>query len=199
MTNLFTDTGNLLPYDGDVRYFPAVFSPEASEKLLQQLIAATPWRHEAIRIFGREVLQPRLTAWYGDAGKAYSYSGITMQPLPWTDTLAELKQKAEALAGQGFNSALLNLYRDGQDSMGWHRDNEPELGPNPVITSLSFGAVRSFKLKHHRDKKKVYTIDLEPGSILLMQGLTQHHWLHALPKTALPKTARINITFRSLL
>lgn len=196
--NLFPDTGNLLPYDGDVRYFPAVYSPAASNLLLQQLTAETPWRHDAIRIFGKPVLQPRLTAWYGDAGKAYSYSGITMQPLPWTVTLLELKQKAEILSGQAFNSALLNLYRDGQDSMGWHRDNEPELGPNPVIASLSFGAVRTFKLKHYRDKKQVYAIGLESGSLLLMQGTTQHHWLHALPKTALPKTARINITFRTL-
>lgn len=193
-----TTPRNLLPFDGDVRYYPALFAAEASEALLQQLLQEVPWKQEAIKIFGKEVMQPRRTAWYGDRGKAYSYSGITMLPLAWTDTLLYLKQKAESLCGHSFNSALLNLYRNGQDSMGWHRDNEKELGPDPVIASLSFGATRVFKLKHARQKKEICSITLEAGSLLLMQGATQHHWLHSLPKTLAPKGPRINITFRSI-
>lgn len=141
-------------------------------------------------------MQPRLTAWYGDAGKDYSYSGITMQPLAWTDTLMAIKQSADKVAGVSFNSALLNLYRDGKDSMGWHRDNEKELGTNPVIASVSFGAPRRFLLRHYTDKKLVREIVLTHGSLLLMRGETQHYWEHSIPKTAKPAGSRINITFR---
>lgn len=196
MTTLFDS--NLLPYDGDVRYFPALFTLQESDTVFHQLMENINWKQEAIKLFGKAVLQPRLTAWYGDAGKSYSYSGITMQPLPWSTLLLQLKQKAEAIASQGFNSALLNLYRNGQDSMGWHRDNEKELGKDPVIASLSFGATRVFKLRHVQDKKHVLSIALEPGSLLLMQGATQHHWLHQLPKTALITGPRINLTFRRI-
>lgn len=198
MTTLFDTSGNLLPFEGDVRYYPGLFSPEESAGILQQLTNGIDWRQETIKIFGKEVMQPRLTAWYGDAGKSYSYSGITMHPQAWTDALLLLKHRVEAVAGLSFNSALLNLYRDGQDSMGWHKDNEKELGHNPVIASLSFGAIRLFKLKHIRDKKQVRAIHLEPGSLLLMQGETQHYWLHQLPKTTVPKGPRINITLRTI-
>lgn len=196
MTTLFDS--NLLPFDGDVRYFPALFTTQESDTLFHQLMEDIDWKQEPIKLFGKAVMQPRLTAWYGDADKSYGYSGITMQPMPWTTLLLQLKQKAEAIAGQGFNSALLNLYRNGQDSMGWHRDNEKELGRDPVIASLSFGATRLFKLRHVQDKKQVLSIALEPGSLLLMQGATQHHWLHQLPKTTLVTSPRINITFRCI-
>lgn len=196
MKQLFNTNENLLPFDGEVRYYPAIFSRQDSNSIFRQLEEQISWKQEAIKIFGKEVLQPRLTAWYGETGKTYRYSGITMQPLPWTETLLLLKQKVEVVTGVHFNSALLNLYRDGQDSMGWHSDDEQELGNNPVIASLSFGAVRTFKLKHRQDKKQVLSIGLEQGSLLLMQGTTQHFWLHALPKTSADKGPRINITFR---
>ena len=198
MTTLFDTSGNLLPFEGDVRYYPGLFSVEERVAILQQLTTSIRWKQEAIKIFGRDVMQPRLTAWYGDAGKSYSYSGITMHPQPWTDTLLLLKKRVEAVAGTSFNSALLNYYRNGQNSMGWHKDNEKELGHNPVIASLSFGAVRLFKLKHIRDKKQVLSIPLEPGSLLLMQGETQHHWLHQLPIPNVATSPRINIPFRTI-
>jgi len=144
-------------------------------------------------------MQPRLTAWYGDPGKAYSYSGITMQPHNWTKALLEIKQRIEAVAGASFNSALLNLYRDGKDSMGWHRDNEKELGINPVIGSVSFGAARTFVLRHYTDKKLKQSIELTHGSFLLMRGRTQHCWEHSLPKRITSTGERINITFRRIL
>ncbi len=198
MTTLFEPSANLLPFDGDVRYYPGLFSASESDGLFRRLEQDINWKQEPIKLFGKEVMQPRLTAWYGDAGKSYRYSGITMQPQAWNDTLLLLKERAETLAGRSFNSALLNLYRDGLDSMGWHRDNEKELGPEPVIASLSFGATRIFKLKHMHDKKAVLPIRLEAGSLLLMQGETQQAWLHALPKTTAVKGPRINITFRMI-
>lgn len=141
-------------------------------------------------------MQPRLTAWYGEAGKAYSYSGITLHPLPWTPILRKIRERTETLAGVIFTGALLNLYRDGQDSMGWHRDNEKELGINPVIGSVSFGATREFRLRHHSDKKPVISTRLTHGSCLLMKGETQHYWEHQVAKTREITGTRINITFR---
>jgi alkylated DNA repair dioxygenase AlkB len=196
MEQLFSNGNNLLPFDGEVLYYPGIFPGQESDLIFRQLAEQINWKQEAIKIFGKEVLQPRLTAWYGDPGKAYSYSGITMQPLPWTAVLMLLKQKAESIAGVHFNSALLNLYRNGQDSMGWHSDNEKELGMNAVIASFSFGATRIFKLKHRQDKKQVLSIGLGHGSLLLMRGATQHFWLHSLPKTVADIGPRINITFR---
>jgi alkylated DNA repair dioxygenase AlkB len=139
---------------------------------------------------------PRLTAWHGEAG--YVYSGIAMQPAAWTPALLEIKRCAEHHAGQGFNSVLLNLYRDGRDSVSWHADNEPGLGRDPVIASLSLGATRRFQLKHRRNGLRV-AIDLEHGSCLVMAGATQHHWLHQLPKTARPVGPRVNLTFRRMM
>jgi alkylated DNA repair dioxygenase AlkB len=140
------------------------------------------------------VPQPRLTAWYGDDGKAYVYSGIINHPLPWTALLLALKAKAEGFAENAFNSVLLNYYRDGSDSVGWHADDEPELGERPVIASLSFGATRTFELRR-RTTGKVTKVPLTSGSILVMRGTTQHHWIHRVPKE--PGCAsRINLTFR---
>lgn len=157
------------------------------------------WKHEPIWMFGKKVMQPRLTAWYGDAGKAYRYSGILMTPFPWTSSLLEIKAKVEELTGEKFNSALLNLYRNGADSMGWHRDNEPELGINPVIASVSLGAARRFLLREYQDKKSKTEILLEDGSLLIMKGESQTHWEHSIPKTTKCMAPRINITFRSIL
>jgi alkylated DNA repair dioxygenase AlkB len=144
---------------------------------------------------GRRIPIPRLTAWHGAAG--YVYSGIRLTPAPWTPPLLELKALAERLAGQSFNSVLLNLYRDGRDSVSWHADNEPGLGRDPVIASLSLGAVRRFQLKHRRLPERL-TLDLPHGSCLIMAGATQHHWLHQLPKTKAPVGPRINLTFRRM-
>jgi alkylated DNA repair dioxygenase AlkB len=154
------------------------------------------WKQEPVRLFGREIMQPRLTAWYGAADKAYTYSGITMEPLPWTQELDQIRMDAETLAGVSFTSALLNLYRDGSDSIGWHRDNEKMLGPAPVIASVSFGASRKFQFRNYTDKKMNVSLMLGPGSVLVMRGATQRNWEHSLPKTKKLSGARINITFR---
>lgn len=194
---LFPTDQNLLPKQGSAILYPDLFS-EQSTWYFQQLVSTIAWKQEPIKMFGKSVLQPRLTAWYGDADKPYSYSGITMQPLPWTDILLEIKTGIEAIAQVKFTSALLNLYRDGQDSMGWHRDNEKELGANPVIGSVSLGATRTFQLRHYTDKKPIVSIPLTSGSFLLMKDETQHYWEHRIPKITKVISPRINITFRVL-
>jgi len=187
---------NRLPTDGEVLYYPSFFSINESDGLFSALSNEIAWRHEPIVVFGRPVMQPRLTSWYGDPGKDYSYSGITMKPNPWTQALLVIKEKIERVSETTFNSALLNQYRDGRDSVGWHRDNEPELGENPVIGSVSFGGTREFQLRHCNDKGLKVSIDLEHGSFLLMRGSTQHHWMHSIPKRNAATGPRINITFR---
>jgi alkylated DNA repair dioxygenase AlkB len=196
---LFEETGNLLPFRGEAIYFPSLFSQNESDTFFNHLASDIQWKQEPITIFGRQVLQPRLTAWYGDSGKSYSYSGITMQPHTWTGDLLQIKQRIEAVSATCFTSALLNYYRNGQDSMGWHRDNEKELGINPVIGSVSFGAARTFQLRNYADKSVIRSIELTHGSFLLMRGETQHFWEHRVPKTSKINTARINITFRVIL
>lgn len=189
---------NLLPVDGEAVLYPALFTREESGRYLQLLQETISWKQEPVILFGKTIMQPRLTAWYGDEGKAYSYSGITMQPQPWTDALLAIKTRVEAVAGHYFNSALMNFYRNGQDSMGWHRDNESSLGPNPVIGSVSFGAEREFQFRHYMNRSLKRSVLLTHGSALIMAGATQHFWQHAIPKTAKPLGARINITFRKI-
>jgi alkylated DNA repair dioxygenase AlkB len=183
---------NLVPGDGIVRLLPAAVPGAAAT--LERLLAEVDWRQEEARIMGRTVALPRLTAWYGDAG--YRYSGIDNPPRPWLPLLLELKGIAETLAGARFNCVLLNLYRDGRDGMGWHSDDERSLGSDPVIASLSFGATRRFRLKHKTRPDLAIALDLPPGSCLVMAGSLQHHWRHALPKTARPVGPRVNLTFR---
>ncbi|UYQ93397.1 alpha-ketoglutarate-dependent dioxygenase AlkB [Chitinophaga horti] len=190
---------NLLPFDGEAYLFPQLFTAAESDTFFRRLQQETAWKQEPIKMFGKEVMQPRLTAWYGDADKSYTYSGITMQPRAWNEVLTTIKTKVESAAQQVFSSALLNYYRNGQDSMGWHRDNEKQLGINPVIASVSFGAARTFKLRHYEKKAPVVSLELTHGSLLLMAGTTQHHWEHALPKTTKVQEGRINITFRKIL
>jgi alkylated DNA repair dioxygenase AlkB len=192
----FNTSENLLPSDGEVYFHPSFFEKKEADDLMQSLRENIAWKQEPIKIFGKEIMQPRLTAWYGEPDKSYSYSGITMNPLTWTADLLHIKASIETLSQVTFNSALLNLYRDGKDSMGWHRDNEKELGQNPVIGSVNFGATRTFKLRNYADKKVVQSIDLTHGSFLLMRGSTQHFWEHQIPKTAKFSEPRINITFR---
>lgn len=196
--NLFEPHGNLLPANGIVQFYPQFFSIKESDVYFQHLMTEINWRQEPIKIFGKEVMQPRLTAWYGDIDKPYSYSGITMQPNKWTETLMAIKTKIETVAKVEFTSALLNQYRNGQDSMGWHRDNEKELGINPTIGSVSFGATRMFQLRDYTTKKSVQSIELTHGSLLLMSAETQHFWEHSIPKTSKAVGTRINLTFRKI-
>jgi alkylated DNA repair dioxygenase AlkB len=185
--------------DADVTFYPQCFSPDEADALLQALTARISWKQEQIQLFGSSVMIPRLTAWYGDPGRVYSYSGITQQPLPWTDDLLLIKARVEQFAGAGFNSVLLNYYRDGQDSVSWHSDDEPELGTNPLIASVSFGAARQFQFKHKDDPQQRASIELTHGSLLLMGGATQHCWKHQIPKSKRVTAARINLTFRTII
>jgi alkylated DNA repair dioxygenase AlkB len=182
--------------DADVVYWPTAFAMPTAERLLREVETTTAWRQETIQMYGKAVPIPRLSAWYGDPGCAYSYSGIDMTPAPWTSALAAIKSHVERVAVADFNSVLCNLYRDGDDSVAWHADDEPELGPRPVIASVSLGATRTFCLRHRDDPERRWQIDLEHGSLLVMQGSTQRHWLHQLPKTTRRVGRRINLTFR---
>ncbi|WP_281754992.1 alpha-ketoglutarate-dependent dioxygenase AlkB family protein [Neptunitalea chrysea] len=181
--------------NADITYFPEIFNTKESSIFYTQLLENIPWRQDEITVFGKTYPQPRLTALYATNNLTYSYSGIKMEPLPFTNTLNTIKEKVETISGNTFTTCLLNLYRNGQDSNGWHADNEKELGKNPIIASVSFGEKRLFKLKHKSLNLK-HDLELENGSLLLMKGTTQHHWLHSIPKTRKQKTERINLTFR---
>jgi alkylated DNA repair dioxygenase AlkB len=176
---------------GTLDYDPAFYTHEEADHLFAALREETPWKQEQSR-FGPF---PRLTAWYADAGLTYTYSGVTHQALAWTPALAEVRRRVSEVAGTSFNSSLLNFYRDGQDSMGYHADAEPELGTNPVIASISLGGVRRFVMKHRQAKERL-KLELAHGSLLIRGGACQHHWLHAVPKTKATVEPRINLTFR---
>ena len=187
-----------LPLDlpgGDVRlYLDAV--PDA-DHLLQNLMTEVLWKHEKITLFGKPQAMPRLTCWMGDA--AYTYSGLTNVPSPWSESVQRIRDVAEKLSGTNFNGVLLNLYRDGRDSMGWHADDEAVLGSTPIIASVNLGATRRFRFKpkpHHTAQTS--GVDLVHASILVMQGTTQKNWLHAVPKSAKKLAPRINLTFRTV-
>ena len=184
--------------DADVRYWPHALDAERADALLSSLRAGIEWHQEHVVIFGQRRLVPRLVAWHGDPDARYTYSGTAHEPSAWTDELRELREVAEALTGHRYNSVLLNLYRDGRDGMGWHADDEPELGRNPAIASFSLGATRRFRLRHRRSRQ-VVELDLDHGSLLSMAGETQHHYVHAVPKTARTVGERINLTFRLVL
>jgi alkylated DNA repair dioxygenase AlkB len=156
------------------------------------------WRSQKIILFGRPVLQPRLMDWYSDPGVTYRYSGLTLAPKPWPAVLSELRKRLETHCGASFNSVLCNAYRDGRDSMGWHADDEPELGPDPLIASLNLGATRRFRIRPRGGGPSI-GVDLEPGSLLLMSGRSQADFQHAVPKTRRPVGLRINLTFRRVL
>lgn len=184
--------------DAEIEYYPNFFSEIEANVLFQQLLTEIPWQQDDITIFGKTYKQPRLTAFFGNEGKPYSYSNITMLPHVWNELLLKIKSKVEKTTGHSFSSVLLNLYRDGKDSNGWHADNEKELGQNPVIASVSFGEQRIFQLKHNTLKDQKQNIVLENGSLLLMKGTTQHYWKHQIPKTSKPIKQRINLTFRTI-
>jgi alkylated DNA repair dioxygenase AlkB len=185
--------------NGLLLYFPEFLTIPECEQHILRLQKEINWKQETIRIFGKSYPTPRLTAWYGDEGKVYSYSGLKLSPLPWTEPLPEFKIRIEAVTGYLFNSVLLNWYRDGNDSMGWHADNEKELGMDPVIASLSLGVPRMFRLREIRNHKNRFGLTLENGSLLLMAGPLQHHWQHCLPRSARPLGDRINLTFRTII
>ena len=185
--------------DAHLQFWPETLSPEASQKAFNQLLNNTPWRQDSIQMFGRQVAIPRLQAWYGDPDSVYSYSSLQLNPLPWTPDLLQIKAKVEKLCQYTFNSVLINLYRTGSDSNGWHSDDEKELGDQPVIASLSLGATRRFRLRHKYDNSITpISIDLTSGSLLCMSGRSQSHWQHCIPKTARPVQPRINLTFRNI-
>jgi alkylated DNA repair dioxygenase AlkB len=181
---------------GEVAFYPAFFPAEDADRLLQELLATTARRQESLKLYGKPIDIPRLTAWYGDEGTGYTYSGIVNDPLPWTAVLREVKRAVEVPSGVTFNSVLLNRYRTGQDSVAWHSDDEQEFGKNPVIASVSFGGTRTFQFKHKKRKDLKASIELTHGSLLIMRAATQHNWLHQVPKTAKGVAERVNLTFR---
>ena len=185
--------------DGDTIFYPAFFAAADADRLFQEFRDTIAWRQDAIQLYGRDIPLPRLTAWYGDEGTFYHYSGIENVPEPWTPALLEVKRAIEPLAGVTFNSVLLNRYRTGQDSVAWHSDDEPEFGENPVIGSVSFGGTRTFQFRHKKQKKQKRQIALTHGSLLIMRGATQHNWVHQIPKTAKEVPERLNLTFRVIL
>lgn len=185
--------------DGDVRIRRNFLSQTAADDYFARLRAEVDWRRDSIRLFGRSHPIPRLHQWYSDPGVEYRWSGLRMRPRPWTDALARLRERVSSAVGCSFNSVLVNLYRDGDDSMGWHADDEAELGDQPVIASVSLGAERDFVLRR-RDRNSAdrgNTIALAHGSLLVMAGQTQRHWQHALPKRRRITRPRINLTFRN--
>ena len=184
--------------DAEIVYYPQFFDKKQADSIYTELLQKINWQQDSITVFGKTHPQPRLTALYGNEGKPYSYSNITMQPHPWNSLLQKIKHYLEARTACEFTTVLLNQYRDGKDSNGWHADNEKELGTNPIIASLSFGAERVFQLKHNTIADAKKSIVLEHGSLLLMKGSTQHFWKHQIPKTAKPIGNRINLTFRSI-
>jgi alkylated DNA repair dioxygenase AlkB len=187
-----------LPDDGIVELIPG-FVPEARcAATFEALRAALPFEAKAIKIFGREVMQPRLTAWIGDEGAVYRYSGTYNVPQPWPDALVPLRAAVTEACGVAFNSVLCNLYRGGSDSMGMHSDSEPELGRNPVIASLSLGAARRFQLRHRKRRGVGLDLDLPDGSLLIMSGALQHHYRHGVPKQPRIEGERLNLTFREI-
>ncbi|WP_072671026.1 alpha-ketoglutarate-dependent dioxygenase AlkB family protein [Vibrio injensis] len=182
--------------DGQLLWIPNFLSLEQADNAYKRLSLELNWQQQAIMMFGKPIMQPRLHAWYGE--KAYRYSGLSLAPQSWAPALLPLKAQCERVADQPFNSVLANLYRHGQDSMGWHQDNEPELGHQPVIASLSLGATRRFALRHIQSKEKL-TFELSHGSLLVMAGDTQHCWQHTIPKTRQACQPRINLTFRQII
>jgi alkylated DNA repair dioxygenase AlkB len=177
-------------------YRAGLFPEEESDALLQKFINETPWKQTVQKIYDKEVVTPRLTAWYGDFGTDYSAADKVADPIPWTPELLMIREKVEPLAGFKFNSVLLNYYRDGNDSVAWHSDRESVLGRNPTIASVSFGQVRSFDIRNKADHSEKYSVRLEHGSFLLMKSGLQEHWEHRIAKSARPMKSRVNLTFR---
>ena len=199
-SNLTNNSLQELPnIDGCLQYVQQFLSQNQADTLLAELIAQVPWQQAEIRLFGRNVLTPRLTCWMGDANAVYRYSNTTFLPEAWLSSILAVKSQLETSVASTFNSVLLNYYRNGQDAMGWHSDDEPELGVRPVIASLSLGAERRFLLREKVKGARSLGLPLAHGSLLLMQGDSQKNFQHSLPRTSKPTGARINLTFRKIL
>ncbi len=185
--------------DGELYYWPHFLSPRKADRLFDRLNSKIPWQHEPVTVFGKSYLQPRLTSLHSSTDKTYTYSQLTLHPQPMTPDLVSVLEKIQSHYAHDFNTVLLNLYRNGQDSNGWHADNEKELGKHPIIASVSLGEARIFHLKHRQDTTQRLKLNLTHGSLLVMAGALQEHWLHQLPKTARAIGPRINLTFRKLI
>ena len=188
---------NHLPYDGTVQYYGKVIQEMVADDYFEKLMQNIAWENDQAIILGRQITTKRKVAWYGDQGYEYTYSNVNRYALPWAVELLELRQRVQQLTGERFNSCLLNLYHTGEEGMAWHSDDETDLKKNGAIASLSFGAERRFAFKHKQSKEKV-ELYLEHGSLLVMKDTTQSHWLHRLPPTKKVSTARINLTFRTI-
>lgn len=200
--DLFNNAASCFQLDlpgADIVYYPCFIEAAKADDLFQSLFDDIQWQEESISVYGKQYPVPRLSAWYADNRLSYEYSGLKKEGLPWVPVLHSLREQLKTVTSTPFNSVLANLYRDGNDGVGWHADDEPELGMNPVIASLSFGQERTFQLKHKKDNNLKQSIVLEHGSLLLMAGATQHNWQHQIPKSKKIKRARINLTFRQIL
>lgn len=199
--DLFENKNHARPLEQnlEIEYIRDFFNKNECDVLFDSLKKNIEWKQDIIKMFGKSHPIPRLTSWYGDEEKTYTYSGITMTPLPWTKELIEVKSKLEVYSNIKFNSVLLNFYRSGSDSVSWHSDDEKELGEEPIIGSISFGDVRRFRLRNKKYKKEIHTYELENGSLLLMKGKTQKYWEHEIPKTKKNVSSRINLTFRFII
>jgi alkylated DNA repair dioxygenase AlkB len=192
------ETINYLPQDGIVNYYGKLLTVKQADHYLDKLLTTIHWKNDEAVIFGRHIITKRKVAWYGNDNYDYTYSKITRQALKWTKELLELKRLVEEKTGDTFNSCLLNLYHNGDEGMAWHRDDEKTLGENSAIASFSFGAERKFSFKHKQTKETI-SMMLEHGSLLVMKGTTQTHWLHCLPKSKRITTPRVNLTFRTMI
>jgi alkylated DNA repair dioxygenase AlkB len=196
-SSLFPISGELLPGDGSAVLFPDFLCESDADNYFSGLHNNTPWEQNFIRLFGKEVSEPRLSTWHAEADLPYTYSGVPRTPHPWKEPLSSLRTACEAHTGQSFNGALLNLYRTGLDAMGWHSDDEAVNGPNPVIASISLGAERRFDFRHKQSREMISVV-LPHGSLLVMSGACQTFWLHRIAKTTRQTEPRINVTFRTL-
>jgi alkylated DNA repair dioxygenase AlkB len=200
--NLFDTNNNTFQpvqiRNGEYLFVPQFLSRIEADKYLNVFAESIAWQQQEMQMYGKVVKFPRLTSWYGNNDKPYSFSGITLKPNAWTKELLDIKEKIEPLSHVAFNSVLLNLYRDGNDSISWHTDAEKELGINPIIASVNFGAERTFQLRHTQTNER-FDISLTHGSLLIMMGELQHYWQHQVPKTKTLKSLRVNLTFRTIL
>ncbi|KAA1243265.1 alpha-ketoglutarate-dependent dioxygenase AlkB [Aquimarina sp. RZ0] len=195
--DLFNTSLNILPFDGEVDYYGSIIDLTRAQYYLEKLMHRIDWDYDKAIIYGKLIITKRKVAWYGDQPFEYTYSKTTKSAIPWTKELLELKEIVELKTGESFNSCLLNLYHTGEEGMAWHSDGEVDLKKNGAIASLSLGAERKFSFKHKTTKHSI-AINLEKGSLLVMKGVTQTHWLHRLPPSKKVKTPRINLTFRTI-
>lgn len=196
--NLIDSQRNLLPKDGTANYYGSIIAPSKADELFQQLQQTIAWKNDEAIVFGKKIATKRKVAWHGDKPFSYTYSKVTKLALPWTPLLLSLKELVEGQSGETFNACLLNLYHSGEEGMAWHSDGERNLKKNGAIGSLSFGAERKFAFKHKTSKEKVELI-LAHGSLLVMKGETQTHWLHRLPPKKHLNQPRVNLTFRTII